>query len=184
MRGALDGLPLLVAVVVGVAGEGVLDAVPGVAGGIAGLVPGLPRRAARLVPATLQVGLHVFEALAGVLTARLPAVLVGWLVILVAAVRVHIWTGAVVLAPIGILHSGVDPLGDAVAHEAARHSTDRRADQSSDRTGPCRPARAPPPLPGPPRRPESRPARPLPFRPPRPWPRRLPRRRRCRPDGP
>src|SRR5436309_6161887 len=128
----------------GIAGHLVLDPVPGVAGGVAGLAPGLARGAPGGVPAVLQLGLHVLEAAAGAIAgAGLPAVLVGRLVLVVAAIGVHVRPGAVVLAPVGVLRRRVDTLGDAVAHQAAGHCAHRRTHQGSHRPAHRRADRSP-----------------------------------------
>src|SRR5689334_16583418 len=93
------------------------DAMPGVAGGVLGLVPAQARGMGRLVPAALHVGLGVVEGAAFVAAARLPAVAIGGGHVVVRDVRVVVIAGLVVLAPVGVLGGRVDRLGDALAGE-------------------------------------------------------------------
>src|SRR3954471_1660018 len=119
-------------VVVGVAGEAVLDAVPGVLGGELGLVPGLAGGApVVLVPVAAELGLDLVPVAVAVAGPRLPAVAVGRLVILIGTVRFHVGTVAVALAPVGVLLGGIDPLGGA--DRRARGRPRRRADPAADR---------------------------------------------------
>src|SRR5947209_3543464 len=114
-------------------GEAVLQAVPGVAGGVAGVAPGQARVAAGLVPALLQVPFGAVPAAIPVFGPRLPAVLVGRSELVVAAVG-GIGAVAVVLAPVGVLLRGVDRFGRPLAGQTAGHTPHGGADQDRKST--------------------------------------------------
>src|SRR5436305_1661088 len=134
-EGPEKGGTALVSVAVGVARDVILDPMPGVPGGHLGLVPGLARGAlVVVVPVAAKLGLDVVPCAVAVLGLRLPAIAVGRLIVLVAAAGGRVRTVAVVVAPVGVLVRGIDPLGDAVAHQAAGDGADRRSNQRPDRT--------------------------------------------------
>src|SRR5829696_8441 len=88
-EGRPSGHPGLPAVAVGVAGQGPLDAVPGVARRVLGVAPGELRFALGLLPAVLEVVLGLVPGAAAIAVGRVVAVVVGRAVlVVVAAARV------------------------------------------------------------------------------------------------
>src|SRR5579872_1474482 len=117
-----------VAVVLGAAG----DPVPGVLGGVLGVAPGQAGLALGLLPAVLEIVLGVVELAPGIGARRGVAVLVSRLEVVVRAVR-RVRALRVVVAPVGVLLGGVDPLGHALAGEPAGDAADGRSDHRSHR---------------------------------------------------
>src|SRR5215210_6213635 len=109
-EGAPHGHPGLPAVAVGVAGQGPLDAVPGVARGVLGVAPGELRLALGLLPAVLEIVLGLVPGAAAIAAGRVVAVVVGRAVLVVVAAA-RVGTGRVVLAPVAVV---LGPAGDAV----------------------------------------------------------------------
>src|SRR5215208_4231162 len=133
VRGARPPVPgIAVGIVVTAGRVAVVDAVPGVAGGVLGLVPLQLRLALDVLPAALQVVFGLVPGAVGVTAARRPAIAVGGGQVVVAAA---LGVGAVGVggAPVGVLLGGVDRLGDPLAGKAAGQAAHGGADQRSRR---------------------------------------------------
>ena len=104
------------AVVVRVAGKGALDPMPGVAGGVLGLIPRQRGRALGLVPTAPEALLDVVPALADVRDPRLPTVAIGVLDLRIRqVVPLAVLVGAIVvygILSLSLILSGVVDLID------------------------------------------------------------------------
>src|SRR5207253_439446 len=124
--------PSLAAVVVGVAREGALDAVPAVLDGVLGIAPGELGLALGLLPAVLEFVLGLVELAAGLGARRVVAVLVGGGEVVVRTVG-RVGALGVAVTPVGIFHGGIDALGHALAGQTAGDTADGGADHRTHR---------------------------------------------------
>src|SRR5690606_6521632 len=135
-RSGVPGGACSAAVAVRVAGQRTLDAMPGGAGRLAGVLPLQPRitAVARLVVAA-QLRLDLVEVAPLVPRPRLVAGTVGRAVVLVGVVRLDVGLVAVVLLPVLVLRGWVHAFGHALAGEAAGDGAHGRSHGGTDRAG-------------------------------------------------
>src|SRR5690606_9242589 len=135
-RSGVPGGACSAAVAVRVAGQRTLDAMPGGAGRLAGVLPLQPRitAVARLVVAA-QLRLDLVEVAPLVPRPRLVAGTVGRPVVLVGVVRLDVGLVAVVLLPVLVLRGRVHAFGHALAGEAAGDGAHGRSHGGTDRAG-------------------------------------------------
>src|SRR4051794_17114903 len=96
-----------------------VDAFPGVAGGVLGLVPAETGLVLGAIPAPLQFVLGLAPGRSGTAGARFPAVLVGRAVIVVGVAVGGIGTGIEVVTPVGVFGGRIDRFRDPLAGEAS-----------------------------------------------------------------
>src|SRR5688572_4873241 len=132
----------LASVVVSVAWQYALDAVPAVTDCIFSFRPRQARVRLRLVPATFEIVGRVVPRRSGV-GARLPTVAIRVTVVAIRGSRLDVRTGAVVVPPVRVLHVRVDGGRNAVTRGRTRNCANRRTRYrsrgASNRGAHCRP---------------------------------------------